>query len=361
MTQTKEIILKLRVSAKHLLAVIALSLIIWRPAMLDSASMTMTSYYPAPYGGYGQLMTTGNTFLAEDSSAVNFLSRGGGRTCIGSSTADSSGYCNKASGTGSGAGIYTYGNAYFGLPIAGGLEGTASGMVQTAGKTNLSYNFGEVNIGGYVTSPSTGQGMFSKIPFSSTSRIYLGANGWSRWYATIKDRFSSHTDTSKLAIFVDTTNSELAGGIAVAGNSAAARYWASPNSNWAEIGGMAGTDFYLMAGGNDVLWFRASDKKMKVYGDAEFSGDIIMTSGKVIKNFCFQKVYGRSTSTSCGSGYALVGIVPHDGLSGMASRNNPQYTGASSVIGGVTTNSFSNAHVTAGGWMTCCALDLPTK
>lgn len=359
MTQTKEIILKLRLSAKHLLAVVALSLIIWRPAVLDSANMTMTSYYPAPYGGYGQLMTTGNTFLAEDSSAVNFLSRGGGRTCIGSSTADSSGYCNKSSGTGSGAGIYTYGNAYFGLPIAGGLEGTASGMVQTAGKTNLSYNYGEVNVGGYVSSPSTGQGMFLKIPISSTSRIYLGSGGWSRWYRSIKDRFSSAGDDSNLAILVDTTQSGLEGGIGVAGSSASARFWASPGSNWAEIGGMSGTDFWLMAGGNDVLWFRASDKKMTVYGDAQFNKDIYL-SGKIY-NFCFQKVYGRSTSTSCGSGYALVGIVPHDGLSGMASRNNPQYTGASSVIGGVTTNSFSNAHVTAGGWMTCCALDLPTK
>ena len=182
MTQTKEIILKLRVSARHLLAVIALSLIIWRPAMLDSANMTMTSFYPAPYGGYQQLLTTGNSFLGEDSSSANFLSRNGGKTCVGSSNADSGGYCNRPSGNGVTAGLYTYGNTYVGLPTNGEYNGTASGTFQSSGKTNLSYNYGEVNIGGYIDSPSTGQGMFSKIPFSSTSRIYLGQNGWNRWY-----------------------------------------------------------------------------------------------------------------------------------------------------------------------------------
>ena len=40
------------------------------PGFLLAEEMTMTTYYPAPYGGYNSILTTGNTFLARDGGNV---------------------------------------------------------------------------------------------------------------------------------------------------------------------------------------------------------------------------------------------------------------------------------------------------
>ncbi len=40
--------------------------ICWHPGFLGSETLTLTTYYPAPYGGYASLLTTGKTLLARD-------------------------------------------------------------------------------------------------------------------------------------------------------------------------------------------------------------------------------------------------------------------------------------------------------
>jgi len=42
----------------------------WHPNFLGSETLTMTTYYPAPYGGYASLLTTGRTLLARDGDSV---------------------------------------------------------------------------------------------------------------------------------------------------------------------------------------------------------------------------------------------------------------------------------------------------
>lgn len=42
----------------------------WRPGYLGSETLTLTTYYPAPYGGYVNLLTTGQTLLARDGGNV---------------------------------------------------------------------------------------------------------------------------------------------------------------------------------------------------------------------------------------------------------------------------------------------------
>ena len=42
----------------------------WHPKFLGSETLTMTTYYPAPYGGYASLLTTGLTLLARDGNSV---------------------------------------------------------------------------------------------------------------------------------------------------------------------------------------------------------------------------------------------------------------------------------------------------
>jgi hypothetical protein len=44
--------------------------ICWHPGFLGSETLRLTTYYPAPYGGYVSLLTTGKTLLARDSGAV---------------------------------------------------------------------------------------------------------------------------------------------------------------------------------------------------------------------------------------------------------------------------------------------------
>ncbi|HBB65820.1 MAG: hypothetical protein A2X28_00440 [Elusimicrobia bacterium GWA2_56_46] len=44
--------------------------IVWRPGFIASETLTLTTYYPAPYGGYASLLTTGQTLLARDGGRV---------------------------------------------------------------------------------------------------------------------------------------------------------------------------------------------------------------------------------------------------------------------------------------------------
>lgn len=80
------------------LLIIAVLFLSWNPALLSSEVIRLTSYYPAPYGGYDRLMTTGNTYLAKDGSFVNWgptsgtklsTSEGGGIELVGSSGSSS--------------------------------------------------------------------------------------------------------------------------------------------------------------------------------------------------------------------------------------------------------------------------------
>jgi len=67
--------LHLYIPNKIHLILVTLLFIAWRPTMLQSESLTLTTYYPAPYAGYNQLLTTGNTYLAKTSGA--FVQWGG--------------------------------------------------------------------------------------------------------------------------------------------------------------------------------------------------------------------------------------------------------------------------------------------
>lgn len=67
--------LHLRIPNKINLILITLLFMAWRPTVLQSETLTLTTYYPAPYAGYNQLLTTGNTYLAKTSGA--FVQWGG--------------------------------------------------------------------------------------------------------------------------------------------------------------------------------------------------------------------------------------------------------------------------------------------
>ena len=77
MQNEKIVVLQIRLSRKNCLFALALAFLCFHPRPLGSETLTMTTYYPAPYGGYVALLTTGgtagnpaNTLLARDAGMV---------------------------------------------------------------------------------------------------------------------------------------------------------------------------------------------------------------------------------------------------------------------------------------------------
>lgn len=66
MEAMEELTIKLTFSRKSALPLLVLFFLCWHPAFIGSESLTLTTYYPAPYGGYVSILTTGNTVLARD-------------------------------------------------------------------------------------------------------------------------------------------------------------------------------------------------------------------------------------------------------------------------------------------------------
>lgn len=68
--QEHRIIIEFRLTRSKVLALLAAFFLCWHPAMLGSETLTLTTYYPAPYGGYARLLTTDQALLARDGGAV---------------------------------------------------------------------------------------------------------------------------------------------------------------------------------------------------------------------------------------------------------------------------------------------------
>lgn len=61
---------RLRLTWRKALFLLAVFSLAWHPRSLGAEILTMTTYYPAPYGGYASLLTTNQTLLARDSGSV---------------------------------------------------------------------------------------------------------------------------------------------------------------------------------------------------------------------------------------------------------------------------------------------------
>jgi hypothetical protein len=75
-TNQRTITLRLEFGRRQLVAFLALALLVLTPGDLVTEQLTLTTYYPSPYGVYEELRSTQNTYL----------SYSGGNTCIGSSS-----------------------------------------------------------------------------------------------------------------------------------------------------------------------------------------------------------------------------------------------------------------------------------
>jgi len=69
METDKEIVFRFRFSRWQAQFVLAAFFIAWHPGFIGSEVLTLTTYYPAPYGGYISILTTNRTVLARDAVA----------------------------------------------------------------------------------------------------------------------------------------------------------------------------------------------------------------------------------------------------------------------------------------------------
>lgn len=135
MENEKIITFQLQLTRRKAWLLLTAFFICWHPGFLGSETLTLTTYYPAPYGGYATLLTTGRTLLARDGNTVEMggsapalasarlLVQGGG---IGGTYGLIPGYANWAGyGTGAGgAGIYNSNQAaYQSLMLVGNSSG----------------------------------------------------------------------------------------------------------------------------------------------------------------------------------------------------------------------------------------------
>ena len=70
MENTKTIVIQFKMTRHRMLGLLTMFFLAWHPAFIESETLTLTTYYPAPYGGYASILTTGQTLLARDGGNV---------------------------------------------------------------------------------------------------------------------------------------------------------------------------------------------------------------------------------------------------------------------------------------------------
>ena len=80
MENEKILVLRLELTQKRCLFALTLAFLCFQPRPLGSETQTLTTYYPAPYGGYVALLTTGGSAT---SPVDTLLARDAGRVGIG--------------------------------------------------------------------------------------------------------------------------------------------------------------------------------------------------------------------------------------------------------------------------------------
>ena len=68
--ETKKLNVSFSLSRRGALLSLAAFFICWHPGFIGSETLSLTTYYPAPYGGYVSILTTGATLLARDTGNV---------------------------------------------------------------------------------------------------------------------------------------------------------------------------------------------------------------------------------------------------------------------------------------------------
>lgn len=208
--ETTEISLKLNFSRRQVTVLLAFLLLAWHPGFIGSETLTLTTYYPAPYGGYVSLLTTNQTLLARDGGNVGIGTAGPGsklhvagvtQITDGVAAADTASYgtfgvTRPASGqtltyiamTRQGnvvkaMGVDSSNNWVFGLPQAGNQVITSPQMVITqGGNVGISNSFpserlsvtGNISVTGDIIMTNSGyiRNVCSRVQYSIGGQVF---------------------------------------------------------------------------------------------------------------------------------------------------------------------------------------------
>ena len=155
--------IRLAISRRTALFLLAALFISWRPGFLGSETLTLTTYYPAPYGGYASLLTTGQTFLARD----------GGNVGIG--TASPTGKLDIVGGgieMDAGATIHSRGRMHIdGEEILYVLNNNGLRVSTAGGGTGEAVIEGNMSVSGFI------QGSCAQLPYSTASGVSFCGGG----------------------------------------------------------------------------------------------------------------------------------------------------------------------------------------
>lgn len=370
MEQTKEITLKVNLTARKVYALLVLALMLWRPALLDSAqTMTMTSYYPAPYGGYYQLVSKSTTYLADTAGTSVYLNRNGGVTQIGNENTNTTRTDERSS-------MNQYGTSYLGRMSQNTTAPTSANLF---GATHIGYQSGQVYVGyntnSQITTATGYSGLFSNVPLATNKHIYIGSDGGSTQKKSGKDVSSSFPYSNDAKLLVNLTgygNSSDGGpsGIMVVKNNYSAFLDLDNDGTVgteAVIGAGSGTRLRIVSDGFPAITVdRSRPLYTTIHGRLTVQGDIILdnwskgsnkTDKTKIKGLCYQQQYLGGT-TSCETGYVAIGFLPHNNMSAASkvvtdgkAYNSGSYSGNPMLY-------TQDVRFSAQGYMTCCALDL---
>ncbi len=70
MKNERVLIIQFQLTKLKILGILTALFVCFHPKLLGSEQLTLTTYYPSPYGGYAKLLTTDQTILARDRGAV---------------------------------------------------------------------------------------------------------------------------------------------------------------------------------------------------------------------------------------------------------------------------------------------------
>jgi len=180
------ITLQLQLTRRKAFLLLTFFFLCWHPGFLGSETLTLTTYYPAPYGGYASLLTTGQTLLARDGGNVGIGTGAGGvpgykltvQGGIGGNVAFTPSYTawwTYAAGDG-GAAIYNDASGYNTLMIVGNASG--GGGIRRVGvwdDLNVSGSEsiqGSLNVNGNISSNGSIINMCQLRPYSQNGQTW---------------------------------------------------------------------------------------------------------------------------------------------------------------------------------------------
>ncbi len=264
---------------RQLVAVIALGLLALTPGDLVTEQLTLTTYYPSPYGVYEELRSTNGTYLS-------YL---GGNTCVGSN-----GCATKFTVTGASS-------------VSG--SSTVGGNLSVTGTSYVGSNStigGYADVGGYVRSRN------SRAYYFGTSNQYIYGDNSSAIY------YNGMHDTVVQLIMRDRQNT-IYGRVYGDGNGSNFGTL-DGDGNWALL--QVKDNYTQLRINNSAKITLRNNNRHDINGrlgignsnpsyPLDVSGDARITG--LIRNGCQWRSYGIGSSVSCQSGWTTVGAATSSG------------------------------------------------